>query len=607
MNPEHHSAIKSGNTAAFKKALEEDENATLNARTTKNDTVLHVASKYGRAAILKLIIGLRPEMVIATNVYGETPMHVACMRGHLHIMKMLMESNQWRAADVDNHGRSPIYLACYYNRRNLVEYLMQFSWIPGSEEDGGVCLHIATLRGHKGLLLKAHPTLALVADKNGDTALHVAVSSRKFQIAEFLINTTKVDVDARNAVGKTAFDIIAAYGSHDLGSRTVHKLLLEKQQTIHGLETEQEDEEQEENPARDTYDLEQHRLKSINRRQKLKKLHRKQQKQQRAHKRIYEEALQNARNTVVIVAVLIATVAFTAGMSPPGGVYQDGPHIGKSVLAKTAAFKVFMVSNMAALFASLGIVIVLVSVIPYRRKPLVRILKYSHRVMWVAVVFMAMAFVAAFWATLPSGRGHPHDKDETGWMVVVLLVVAGGSLGAVFFGYSVMLGTHLKRKSKWRRTRVHDDIIIEQENGKNQDEDRVVKRRLRGDFDEGSSLSDVASSSNLGYHPAILLYKLEAESGKASMRLGPFLDLTALANYDWAGLQILLCPTPIRVNCPPASDDLKQDDAKAIDVRFRSQLTAHCVFRGTVSIGSHDSSGDMSLVTNGSQLGKPEI
>ncbi|KAJ4879116.1 Ankyrin repeat family protein [Raphanus sativus] len=53
---------------------------------------------------------------------------------------------------------------------------------------------------------------------------------------------------------------------------------------------------------------------------------------------MYIEALQNERNTITIVAVLIASVAYAGGINPPGGVYHDMPWRGKSLLGTTKAF-----------------------------------------------------------------------------------------------------------------------------------------------------------------------------------------------------------------------------------------------------------------------------
>lgn len=142
-------------------------------------------------------------------------------------------------------------------------------------------------------------------------------------------------------------------------------------------------------------------------------------------KKMHAEALQNARNTITIVAVLIASVAFTSGINPPGGVYQEGPYKGKSTAGRTLAFKIFSISNNIALFTSLCIVILLVSIIPYRTKPLLNFLILTHRMLWVALASMSVAYVAAASIIIPHIEG-------TRWLFTTVLSISTVMMGGLF-------------------------------------------------------------------------------------------------------------------------------------------------------------------------------
>ncbi|KAL4395462.1 hypothetical protein S83_005788 [Arachis hypogaea] len=110
------------------------------------------------------------------------------------------------------------------------------------------------------------------------------------------------------------------------------------------------------------------------------------------------------------------------------------------MVSNTTAFKVFAISNSIALFTSLSIVIVLVSIIPFKRKPHMRLLSIAHKVMWVAIAFMASVYVTATWVILPHSEGMQ-------WLSVMLIALGCGSLGTIFIGLSVMQVEHWPRKS----------------------------------------------------------------------------------------------------------------------------------------------------------------
>ena len=329
--------------------------------------------------------------------------------------------------------------------------------------------------------------------------------SRLFQMAEFLISKTKEEINSRNFKGLTALDILdQAKDSAEnrrleatfvkAGGRRSIELLSRSPEverfTDHGgvnggspagfsLGTSSRTSSPQQQ-VWETYkqesmfptNLQQHKRVKKRHRERIGEFHNGHRNRQGE---IYMEALQNARNTIILVAILIATVTFSAGISPPrGGSVVDRDEKWKATAGRATAFKVFEMSNNIALFTSLSIVIVLVSIIPYRRKAQMTLLTVAHKVMWVSVAFMATAYVAATWVAMPQDEG-------TYLLFVILIVVSCGSLGVIFIGLAVKLVEHWLRKRKWRK------------------QTRAIGERVAGP-DTESQNSDVESSYLHGYH-----------------------------------------------------------------------------------------------------------
>ncbi|GAB4837241.1 hypothetical protein Ancab_002144 [Ancistrocladus abbreviatus] len=143
-------------------------------------------------------------------------------------------------------------------------------------------------------------------------------------------------------------------------------------------------------------------------------------------------ALRNARSKVMVVAVLIATLTFSAGINPPGVFNQA---TGKAMLSKQTSFQVFTVCNIVALFSSLAIVITFVGIIPFKPDNMKPLLMLSHKVMWFSMMSMAAAFIAAIWSTIPYA-------EWTGWVPVTSLAVGVGCSPSIIAGLLILKLKH---------------------------------------------------------------------------------------------------------------------------------------------------------------------
>ncbi|KAI3902142.1 hypothetical protein MKW92_008551 [Papaver armeniacum] len=299
------------------------------------DTI-HDVTRRGDVVSLRRILAANPGFPLADPKFTSflrTPLHEAAMHGYVDFALVILDRDPRLAMEVDSQGCTPLHLASTeYNNAKMVGALINAN--PNAcavpDQNGGTPLHLAAMRDQVKImdlliderpeaihqrLLNTNETILhlcvkhnkframkklvdyLVAnratplpnnapriflnsiDNGGNTILHLAAQMKRIEMLKFLIKSdvTRVDINIRNSEGVTALQMLDRNEMNDIGI------------TCYDYHT--------------TSDLRHQSTTSSN------------------------EWLKERLNTIMIVAALIAGVAFQAVINPPGGVFQEDSKI----------------------------------------------------------------------------------------------------------------------------------------------------------------------------------------------------------------------------------------------------------------------------------------
>ncbi|XP_011495644.1 PREDICTED: nuclear factor NF-kappa-B p110 subunit [Ceratosolen solmsi marchali] len=191
-------------------------------KTTQfGDTALHFSLRHKEYKISKCIVSilsfdpLLSKIVNIQNSSGMTPLHLAVLRNQSDIVKALLNIG----ADpnlCDEAGATSLHNAVIARASGCIDQLLRSSKnvnLEAHTESGWTALHLAA---QVGSLLAVHVLIKAGADVNsidklcGCTALHIAVDANHKHIVDYLLTTTKIDLNKKNFGGNTALQSAVA-------------------------------------------------------------------------------------------------------------------------------------------------------------------------------------------------------------------------------------------------------------------------------------------------------------------------------------------------------------------------------------------------------------
>ena len=130
----------------------------------KGETPLHIAARYGHAAIVKVLIehakspqqdiesGVNKtvkEMLETTNNEKDTAMHEAVRNKHLEVVKLLIQEGPDFSYSQNKAGETPLYIAVERNFEDVAFHILDKCKSPAHEGPlGRTTLHAAVIPGN---------------------------------------------------------------------------------------------------------------------------------------------------------------------------------------------------------------------------------------------------------------------------------------------------------------------------------------------------------------------------------------------------------------------------------------------------------------------------
>ncbi|KAI3893169.1 hypothetical protein MKX03_020194 [Papaver bracteatum] len=295
-----------GDVKLLNKLLIKDPLLSLEKKfTSQKRTALHIAAMCGHVKFARELLKKKRDLAKEKDSYGFTPLHLASARQCPSMVKQLLEYAEFVNPDInvcmlqDNEGRTPLHLAATKGRINIMKQLIDKKpeAVHLQHPQYGTILHLCVkhdrLKAIKWLVEKfpsigaptdpEDPNAHFINSRNsdGNTILHLAAEMKRMKFIRYLMENKniEIDMDIQNTNGVKALHMfpeaeresleIGCYGSYDMKNK--------KSEDV---------------------------------------------KKNRSQRWMIEKV-----NALMVVATLVAGIAFTAAMNPPGGVFQEDSKI----------------------------------------------------------------------------------------------------------------------------------------------------------------------------------------------------------------------------------------------------------------------------------------
>ncbi|PHT87340.1 hypothetical protein T459_09446 [Capsicum annuum] len=429
-----HKAVRSQHLDVVKILVKEDPEFEFPPNHAQ-ETPLYLADESGFHDALINILESCKKPIYAASPSNRTLLHAAVIQEHKDCIRSLWRWNKPLCEELDLWGWNSLHYAVKLGLEDVVSDMLGWKkslvYLPtGSENDWTIAIHIAASKGDINMinkLLNHRPDCWDMLNSNNQNALHVAVLNNQDKVVRFLLDSDKCDnlVDEPDSDGNTPLHLVAVSGNHvpelinhprakpmsfikqnqtPLDTSLLCTVTTKKEKLVedlcsigrfgkHDFEVKRKYEYMH-NPNDETGTGVKMQLREVD--------HDKAKKADQTE----VESIMKAAQIHIVMATLIMTVTFAAGITLPGGFESDSncPNQGMSILIRKTTFRAFVVSDAIAFTFSVVAIFIYFLMADTSRNPQSK--KIVKKLYDLAVIFQCLSMLAVVivFATEEVGR-----------------------------------------------------------------------------------------------------------------------------------------------------------------------------------------------------------
>ncbi|GLJ51105.1 hypothetical protein SUGI_1087850 [Cryptomeria japonica] len=407
-----HLAVLAGDKVFLKKLVEKiNQQNITDKRDKQGDTALHLAVWKYRVDLVKVLLDNCKADLNLTNNKGETPLCIAVKFGFPDVVKKMID-RELETVKMLCKEKKILLHAVKLNRVKIVEFLIKKSAVV---KKSGILRELINQRvedcdtkpsGHEVFQVSRTKVSDNKSKRDeetgnsppivaGDTPLHIAAKNKNEPIVDFLLKVQGVNKHALNSERKTPLDVAREVTDYNESFRIIKKLTDYPRRSRPFMYCAPEVDQEKDKRAR--Y--------AVN------------------------KSFDERRNAELVVAALVATMAFTAVFTVPGGSYQDSddPKRGTPILLGYAMFKLFLIFDCIAFFLSLFVCIMWQMASELTTEDKMLFMSVSSLLTALSLGFNSCGFMAAVYTILA------HKERGLAWVILgnLLFIALCGAIAFI--------------------------------------------------------------------------------------------------------------------------------------------------------------------------------